>query len=126
MGWVKSDLIGMLREGQFPVLSFDLFLRGGLEHFPLARHPTFGRSAHTLDKPSISYGSQIFAVVLAVTAMRYTIQAISSQPAAAVIILFSLRCLRFCFHLCLSIRSACSGRKSDFILGAVLSSSGKT
>jgi hypothetical protein len=55
--------------------------------------------------------------------VKYTIHAMTAHPLTLTMNRLSLRSRRFCFFRCPSIRSACSGVKSEFILSAVLSSS---
>jgi hypothetical protein len=65
----------------------------------------------------------MFVTLLAVYTIKYAIQAITAHPTAAAIILFSLRCARFCLRRCLSMMSASFGRNDDSIRGAVATAS---
>lgn len=54
----------------------------------------------TLEISKMLYGSHIFGAVVFVTAIRYIISAIVSQPVATVNILLSLLSRRHCFRFC--------------------------
>jgi hypothetical protein len=107
-GQVFLPFVRMLSKAEPPVEALDFFLAGGLDLLSVdAQNLPWGRGAGlTLETPKTSYGSQILGIVLAVTTIRYIIQAITSQPPVLTMPLFNLRSRLFCFLRCPSIRSA--------------------
>ena len=89
------------------------------DYFPISRVLAAYREDRTSDIPRMSYGFHIFGIVRAVTTIKYAINAIIAHPTTTARMRFSLRSFRFWAFLCPSMRSACSGRKSVMIRGAV-------